>query len=95
MDTLTTAGIPAGALQRSEQLARDPQYLHRQFHHFHDHPVLGRVPYAGNQFRIPGYEGGPSGPSPLLGEHNQEVFSGILGLSDEEIARLQKADIIR
>lgn len=95
MDTLTASGIPAGALQRSEQLARDPQYLHRQFHRFHDHPVMGRVPYAGNQFRIRGYAGGPNGPSPLLGEHNRDVFGGILSLSDEEIARLKQADIIR
>jgi crotonobetainyl-CoA:carnitine CoA-transferase CaiB-like acyl-CoA transferase len=56
---------------------------------------MGRVPYAGNQFRIPGYAGGPNGPAPLLGEHNSAVFGDILGLSDEEIARLQQADIIR
>ena len=95
MDQLTSAGVPAGALQRSEQLAEDPQYLHRQFHRFHEHPNMGSVPYAGNQFRIPGYSGGPNGPAPLLGEHNAMVFGEILGLSDAEIARLQEADIIR
>lgn len=95
MDTLTAAGVPAGALQRSEQLAEDPQYHYRNFHRYHDHPVMGHVPYAGNQFRIPGYAGGPNGPAPLLGEHNRAVFGDILGLSDEEIARLQQADIIR
>jgi len=27
--------------------------------------------------------------APLFGEHNREVFGGILGISDEEYARLE------
>ncbi len=85
MDELTALGVPAGAVQRSSDLARDPQYAHRQFHHVHEHPVMGEVPYAGTQFRIPGYRGGPRGPAPMLGEHNREVLGELLGLSDEAI----------
>jgi len=88
MDSLTAHGVPAGAVQRSKELAEDPQYIHRQFQHILDHPVMGSVPYAGNQFHIPGYAGGPSAPAPLLGEHNQHVFGNILGLSESEIAAL-------
>lgn len=95
MDRLTAEGVPAGAVQRSRDLAEDPQYAHRGFHHFLDHPVLGRVPYAGNQFRIPGYAGGPSRPSPLIGQHNLEVFGGILGYSEAEIEALVAAGAAR
>ena len=94
MDRLTAEGVPAGAVQRSKDLAEDPQYAHRGFHHFLDHPVLGRVPYAGNQFRIPGYLGGPTRPSPLLGEHNHEVLAGILGFSEAEIDELIEAGVV-
>ena len=85
MNELCAAGVPAGALQRSGDLHRDPQYLHRGFHRYLEHPVIGRVPYAGNQFRIPGYQGGPRRPSPLLGEHNTEVLGDVLGMDAADI----------
>ena len=47
---------------------------------------MGTVAYEGHQFRIDGYESGPRFPAPCLGEHTYEVLSGILGLSDEDIA---------
>lgn len=88
MDELTAHGVPAGAVQRSRDLAQDPQYAHREFHKFHEHPEMGRVPYAGNQFRIPGYRAGPHSYAPLLGEHNQKVLHEVLGMSEEEIAEV-------
>jgi crotonobetainyl-CoA:carnitine CoA-transferase CaiB-like acyl-CoA transferase len=94
MEQLTASGVPAGAVQRSEELRNDPQYIHRQFHHYHQHPVMGEVPYAGTQFLIPGYQAGPHGPAPLLGQHNFEVFGEILGLDDAEIEALIAAKVI-
>lgn len=91
MEELLAAGVPAGAVQRSSDLANDPQYLHRGFHRFLDHPVMGRVPYAGVQYRIPGYEAGPHRHAPLLGEHTDAVLSKDLGLSAEEITRAREA----
>ena len=34
------------------------------------------------------------GPCPALGEHNQEVFGGLLGLSDEVIQGLMAEQVI-
>jgi len=95
MDELTALGVPAGAVQRSSDLSRDPQYIHREFHRFHDHPEMGQVPYAGNQFRIPGYQAGPYSYAPLLGEHNFEVLRNIAGMSKEEIEAAMTAGIIQ
>ncbi len=36
----------------------------------------------------------PRGPAPRLGQHNREVFQGILGLSDERIQQLEETQII-
>ena len=33
-------------------------------------------------------------PAPDLGEHNQEILGGLLGLSKEEIARLAEEGIL-
>jgi crotonobetainyl-CoA:carnitine CoA-transferase CaiB-like acyl-CoA transferase len=91
MEILLAAGVPAGAVQRSSDLANDPQYRHRGFHRFLDHPVMGRVPYAGVQYRIPGYVAGPHRHAPLLGEHTDAVLSRDLGMSADEIARARDA----
>jgi formyl-CoA transferase len=95
MDELTDQGIPAGAVQRSSDLGRDPQYAHREFHRVYEHPEMGRVPYAGIQFRIPGYRAGPHSYAPLLGEHNHEVLKDVLGMSDKEIAIAIESGLIQ
>ena len=91
MEALCAAGVPAGKVQRSEDLARDPQYLHREFHRFHEHPEMGRVPHAGVQYRIPGYTPGPFRHAPLMGEHTDTVLRDKLGLSEAEIQTVRAA----
>ncbi len=85
-DTLTAAGVPAGIVQRSRDLLSDPQYRHREFYRYLEHPEMGRIPYAGHQYRISGYDSGPRGPAPCIGEHSYEVLTDYLGLSPEEVA---------
>ena len=79
-------GIPAGLVQRSSDLLADPQYLHRKFYRYHEHPEMGNVPYAGHQYRISNYDNGPRGPAPLLGEHSFEVLTELLGLDEDELS---------
>jgi benzylsuccinate CoA-transferase BbsF subunit len=86
MQRLQAAGVPAGVVQRSSELLADPQYAHRNFYRYHEHPVMGKIPYAGHQYRISGYDNAPRGPAPTLGQHSFEVLSELLGFSDEEIA---------
>ncbi|MFT6434558.1 MAG: crotonobetainyl-CoA:carnitine CoA-transferase CaiB-like acyl-CoA transferase [Candidatus Azotimanducaceae bacterium] len=86
---LQEADIPAGVVQRSKDLLADPQYQHRDFYRYFDHPEMGNIPYAGHQYTIrsanSGYHNGPRGPAPCIGEHSFEVLSSVLGLSDDEI----------
>ena len=86
MQKLQAQGVPAGVVQRSSDLLDDPQNKHRDFYRYLDHPMMGRVPYAGHQYKISNYDNGPRGPAPLLGEHSFEILSEVLNLSDEEIA---------
>jgi crotonobetainyl-CoA:carnitine CoA-transferase CaiB-like acyl-CoA transferase len=91
MAELQAAGVPAGAVQRSSDLLRDPQLAHRGFFHTHTHTEMGEVPYEGHQFRIAGYDSGPRFASPCLGEHSFEVMRDVLGMSEEEIAEVAAA----
>ncbi len=95
MGRLAAHGVPAGVVQRSSDLAVDPQYRHREFHRFHDHPEMGRVPYAGVQYRIPGYRPGPYRFAPLLGEHTDAVLRDELGMSEAEIAAAREAGALQ
>ncbi len=82
---LQDAGVPAGVVQRSSDLLKDPQYAHRGFYREFEHGEMGRVPYAGHQYRISDYDNGPRGPAPQLGEHSFQVLTEFLGMSDEEV----------
>ena len=88
MRQLQRFGVPAGVVQRSSDLLRDPQLRQRGFHRSFEHAEMGRIPYSGHQYRIRGYDNGPRSPAPLLGEHSFEVLQKILGMDDEEIADL-------
>jgi crotonobetainyl-CoA:carnitine CoA-transferase CaiB-like acyl-CoA transferase len=88
MAVLLEAGVPAGHVQRSRDLQDDPQYRHRRFHRFFEHPEMGRVPYSGHAFRISGYDNGPRFAAPLLGGDSFEILAEELGFEPEQIADL-------
>ena len=85
MELLLAQVVPAGVVQRSSDLLRDPQLAHRGFYRYLEHQEMGRVPYGGHQFRIRGYDSGPRGPGPVLGQHTEHVMRDILGMGDEEV----------
>jgi crotonobetainyl-CoA:carnitine CoA-transferase CaiB-like acyl-CoA transferase len=86
-EQLRAGGVPAGAVQRSSDLLRDPQYAHREFYRTHDHAEMGNIPYAGHSYRIRGYASGARSAAPVLGEHSFRVLQELLGMGDEEIAQ--------
>ena len=85
MGLLVKEGVPAGVVQRSSDLLKDPQLAHRGFFRYMDHPEMGQIPYTGHQFRIAGYDSGPRFPAPVLGQHNEQVVRDILGMTDDEV----------
>jgi benzylsuccinate CoA-transferase BbsF subunit len=94
MRRLQSAGVPAGVVQRSSDLLRDPQLAARRFHRLLEHAEMGRIPYTGHQFRIRGYDSGPRSPAPLLGEHSEQVMRDLLGMSESEIRKARDAGAI-
>ncbi|MBM3139042.1 MAG: CoA transferase [Chloroflexi bacterium] len=85
--------IPASYPADPADLLASPQYRHRGFIESVDHPEAGRVAIPGIPFRWAGSTAPPR-PAPRLGEHNAEVFGGLLGLSGAQLAQLAGAGVI-
>src|SRR3990172_6582286 len=80
--------VPFGLVQDMGQVYNDPQIKAREMVIESDHPVVGKVPVLGSAMKFSGSKFEVKHPAPLLGQHNQDVYGGILGFSEDEIAKL-------
>ncbi len=94
MRRLQEAGVPSGAAQAGADLWTDPQLKHRSYFRWLDHPVKGPMPYEDVQALLPKTPGRPRWASPLVGQDNDEVLKGILGMSDDEVAALTERGVL-
>jgi crotonobetainyl-CoA:carnitine CoA-transferase CaiB-like acyl-CoA transferase len=88
------AGIPAGEVVDQRQVSAHLHLRGRGFIEEVDHPVVGRHPVFSLPFRYPGLDRAARTPAPTLGQHNQEVLTGILGLAEAEVAELAALGVI-
>ena len=94
METLGAAGVPCSACLDTKELHTDPHLVERGFVKMIDHPMHGEVPLLGFAPRLSASEV-PIRPSPLLGEHTEEVLAEELQLEPGEIASLKEAGVVR
>jgi crotonobetainyl-CoA:carnitine CoA-transferase CaiB-like acyl-CoA transferase len=93
MGILQEAGVPAGAVTDSEMLLNEPHLNDRGFWVELDRVIVGKQSYS--TFPIKFSETPIKyRPAPTLGEHNDYVLGTILGLKEEQIAALEKEQII-
>lgn len=92
--TLVAVGVPAGAARDPRTITRHPQLAARGFFEELDHPVCGPRRFAGLPFRFASVDRWLSRPAPTMGQHDREVLGGELGLSEEELDRLEAAGVI-
>ena len=87
MGWMQNAGIAAGVVQSGQDMSNDPQLEYRQFYWWFDHPEIGDFIYGGMPVKLSKthYE---LRRAPMLGEHNEYVYTQLLGISDEEFVQL-------
>jgi benzylsuccinate CoA-transferase BbsF subunit len=96
LQLLQRSGVPAGVLRDARDLVeRDPQLAHRGHWIRLDHPQMGTTVYNAPPYRFTRLCATPTRHAPLLGEHTNEVLSGLLGLSADEIASLARQGVLK
>jgi crotonobetainyl-CoA:carnitine CoA-transferase CaiB-like acyl-CoA transferase len=90
---LGEAGVAAAPSRDAQDLFHDPHLRARGVFVELDHPETGPRDFVGLPWQMSDCEPVLKRP-PLLGEHNDYVFGGLLGLDEAEIARLKKSGII-
>lgn len=76
------------------EVANCPQLAARDFFLEADHPVVGRLKYPRTPYLIEGAPMPITRHAPLLGEHNEEIYTEELGLSKEQLDIMRAAGII-
>jgi crotonobetainyl-CoA:carnitine CoA-transferase CaiB-like acyl-CoA transferase len=94
MQRLQAAGIAAVAVFDAKQLVENEQLAARGFYVPITHPDAGTIVFPGFPAQLSATPATFRLPAPGLGEHNREVFGGMLGMSDEELDALQAAGVI-
>ena len=91
METLQSHGVTAGMVSDGTMLVNDPHLRSRGSVVEHEHPRQGRLTLPGIVMKFSGTPGEIRRHAPLLGQDTHAVLSGLLGLADDEIRRLEEA----
>ena len=93
MKLLADAGITAGACLNAEDIHSDPHLLEREMIVTVDHPQRGRFTFPGSPIKLSD-SALTVKPSPLLGQHTEEVLEEVLGYDRERVGRLRDAGVV-
>jgi crotonobetainyl-CoA:carnitine CoA-transferase CaiB-like acyl-CoA transferase len=91
---LVEADVPAAPVRGIDQVADDEQLKHRHMIVDVTNPTSGASMFVtGNPIKVSDYAD-TIGRPPNLGEHNAEIYGGLLGLTDERLQTLADDKII-
>ena len=94
LEVMREGGVPAGKVFTAEDMMEDPHYVARENIINVEDPEIGPFPMQNVVPRLTGTPGEVRWTGPGLGEHNDEVYSGIIGMDEAERGRLQERGII-
>lgn len=90
---LRAHGVHVAPVEDMADIAEDPQLAMRQAWRPVEHPVIGTYPAVGPPYLLSATPAEIRRPAFLLGEHNREVFCGLLGLSEESYTQGEAAGV--
>ena len=96
---LTSAGVPAAVLRNTLDVLYDPHLEARGYWQWRERAYVGNQPNPSAPFRPVADDGASrpyavEWPAPTLGQHNREVLTRLLGLSEDELDALERDHVI-
>jgi succinyl-CoA--D-citramalate CoA-transferase len=94
LEVLKEAGVPASKVFTAEDMVEDPHYVARENVVTVQDPEIGPFPMQNVVPRLIETPGKVRWTGPALGQHNDEVYGEVLGLSEEEREALRERGVI-
>ena len=95
VEAMLGAGVPASPINTIDRLVTDPHIAGaREMFVDVDHPVAGKTRLTGSHIKLGTTPARICAAAPLLGQHNEAVFAGLLGIKGERLASLQATGVI-
>jgi len=94
LGAMREAGVPAGKVYTAADMMEDPHYAARENIVGVEDPEIGEVPMQNVVPKLTETPGEVRWTGPALGEHNEEVYGGVLGMSDEQREELAGREVI-
>jgi formyl-CoA transferase len=91
---MESAGVPSGLIYRAPEMLEDPHFKAREAIVTTPHPDFGDLRMQNVAPKLSETPGGIRTPSPELGQHNEEVYLGLLGMSRERFEQLKSSKVI-
>ena len=92
-EILSQKDIPIGKVYSLDEVFADPQVLHRKMVIEVEHPTEGKIRQAGIAIKLSDTPGNVRSLPPVLGEHTDEILTG-LGYNKQRINELRQKGII-
>lgn len=92
---IDAAGVPASPINDLRRVTTDEHIVgaREMFVPLH-HPVIGDMKVNGNPVKLMETKADISHPAPELGQHNEEIYTALLGLKPEELRGLAEEKVI-
>jgi CoA:oxalate CoA-transferase len=94
MAVLKKFQVPCSPLPTFDQVASDPHLLSRDMIVEVDQPVSGKVKLIGSVYKMSKTPGDRKQRVAAVGEHNEAIYGGLLGIDAQEMRKLKEENII-
>ena len=94
VEVLSEHGVPASGIYTAKEMLTDPHFAARGTLIEAEHPALGPLHMQAPCPRLTASPGSVRSLGPEHGQHNDEVLSGLLGLSAEDLDQLRQAGVV-
>ncbi len=94
LDLLERHGVPSGLIYRAADMLADPHFAAREAIVSTPHPHFGSLRMQNVAPRLSASPGRIRSPAPEMGQHNDEIYGGLLGLEEAMRTQLRARGVI-